>query len=506
MRTKKALFNIVSQFSYEIVAMICGLILPRIILANFGSSYNGMISSITQFLDYISILTLGIAGATRVAIYNASAENDIRKTSAVIKATEKYMRKVALAFIAYMIILAFVYPYIVRNEFKWFESASLVVIIGLGVFAEYFFGITYSTFLAAKQCSYIYNIIQIISKIANTLITIFLIYIGCTIQIVKLGSAICFVLSPLLLNIVVRKKFKIDSTVEADTNALSQRKNVMAHSIANCIHQYTDIFLLTIFTSTSVVSIYSVYNLILGSLRKLQNVFTSGLEGAFGELWAKKEYNKFEDNFNTLEFLIFSFVSVFFSCAMILIIPFIKIYTKNITDANYVLPFYAFIAVITYAVYSLRTPYLTAVQAAGKYKETKNGAIIEAVLNFSISLIAVLKFGMYGVIFGTLVANAFRTIQYIIFISKKLLNRSIFIPIKRFIFTLITFSINVLLYYWIFSNLFVIEKWSQWVSAGVVCFITGIVTTLVFARIFYKDDLKKSFCLVEKMLSKGKRC
>ena len=62
MRTKKALYNIIAQMSYEIVAMICGLILPRFILAAFGSSYNGMISSITQFLDYISILTLGISG------------------------------------------------------------------------------------------------------------------------------------------------------------------------------------------------------------------------------------------------------------------------------------------------------------------------------------------------------------------------------------------------------------------------------------------------------------
>lgn len=113
---KKALYNIIAQMSYEIVAMICGLILPRFILAAFGSSYNGMISSITQFLDYISILTLGISGSTRVAIYKANASGGIKEVSAVLKATELYMRKVAIAFIVYMLALTMVYPYIVRND------------------------------------------------------------------------------------------------------------------------------------------------------------------------------------------------------------------------------------------------------------------------------------------------------------------------------------------------------------------------------------------------------
>ena len=67
MRTKKALYNILAQIAYELVATVCGLILPRLIITAFGSGYNGMVSSITQFLEYISILTLGISGSTRVA-------------------------------------------------------------------------------------------------------------------------------------------------------------------------------------------------------------------------------------------------------------------------------------------------------------------------------------------------------------------------------------------------------------------------------------------------------
>ena len=69
MRTKKAFYNIITSLLSQIVSIICGLIAPRLILATFGSTYNGVINSATQFLSFISVLNIGISGATRVARY-----------------------------------------------------------------------------------------------------------------------------------------------------------------------------------------------------------------------------------------------------------------------------------------------------------------------------------------------------------------------------------------------------------------------------------------------------
>ena len=503
MRTKKALYNIVSQMSYEIIAMICGLILPRFILSAFGSSYNGMVSSITQFLDYISILTLGIAGSTRVAIYKANAKNDIRAVSSVLKATEKYMRKVAFAFIAYTAILTVVYPYIVRNEFAWVESASLVVIIALGTFAEYFFGITYRTFLTANQTTYIYNIIQIAAKLANTVISVILIKAGYSIQIVKLGSAICFVGSPLLQYYIVRSKFHIISDVEPDDSALKQRGDVMAHSIANIVHQYTDIFLLTLFTSAKVVSVYSVYTLVLGALRKLQNVFTAGLEGAFGDLWARGEKERFEKNFNTFEYLIFAFVSVVFSCAGILILPFVKLYTKGVTDIQYLIPSFAILSVVSYAMNCLRMPYIISVQAAGRYKETKTGAFVEAGLNFFISLICVFQFGLIGVTVGTVVATTFRTVQYSLYLSKKMLNRPVRIVVEKFLWLFVNVTIILLL--WRVLPEIAITSWASWLVNGFEWAFISMVVTITTSFAAFRNELVCSKEIVKHMLERKKR-
>ena len=503
MRSKKELYNITTQMTYEIVAMVCGLILPRFILAAFGSGYNGMVSSITQFLDYISILTLGVAGSTRVAIYKANVNGDIRAVSAVVKSTERYMRKVAAAFIAYLLILIFVYPYFVRNEFTWAQSASLVVIIGMGTFAEYLFGVTYRIYLTATQNVYVYNIVHIFTKIANTLVCVALIKYGCSIQIVKLGGAVCFVISPIVLHAVVRRKFRLITDIEPDDSALNQRKDVMAHSIANTIHQYTDIFLLTLFAEAKVVSVYSVYTLALGSLRKLQNVFTNGLEGAFGDLWARKEFEKFESNFNTFEFLIFAFVSVVFACAGILILPFVKLYTKGVTDINYLIPAFAVLSVLAYAMSCLRMPYVIAVQAAGQYKETKIGAFIEAGLNFAISLALVFRFGLVGVTVGTVVATTFRTIQYSLYMSRHMLTRSFARVVWKFLWLLLNVGCIFLL--WKFLPLWEITSWYRWVMSGVIWFALSMAVTALTGVLFYRKEMKASVQVMKQMLKKRRR-
>lgn len=503
MRTKKALYNILSQMLYEIVAMVCGLVLPRFILAAFGSSYNGMVASITQFLDYISFLTLGISGATRVAIYKANAENNPRKVSGIIKATERYMHKVGYAFIAYLFVLAIIFPLLVKEEYSWLSVSSLVIIIGLGTFAEYFFGITYKTYLMANQSMYIYNVIQVCSKIANTLLSIFLIRLNQSIQIVKLGSAFCFVLTPIILNYIVRKKYNIISDVEPDDSALKQRTDVMAHSIANSIHQYTDIFLLTLFSSQAIVSVYSVYNLVLLSLRKLQNVFTTGLEAAFGELWAKGEIKKFTSNFCLFEYLTFSFVSIVFSCTGCLILPFVSLYTKGVNDINYVIPLYAAVSVLTEGVFCIRSPYLIAVQAAGKYKETKMDAFIEAGINFGVSCIAVFKLGLIGVMIGTLSANAFRTIRYAFFLSKEIVNR----PVKKFICLCIWTAFNSSIIITAYNCWVSIEivNWLSWLMAGFAVLLISVSVVVVTSIVFYRSSLLQSIGVAHRMLTRRRK-
>ena len=69
--------------------------------------------------------------------------------------------------------------------------------------------------------------------------------------------------------------------------------------------------------------------------------------------------------------------------------PFIKIYTAGIEDANYIRPWLAILFVIVGVANTIRIPANTLVNAAGHFRETKNRAIMEALINLVVSLVFV---------------------------------------------------------------------------------------------------------------------
>ena len=505
MRIKKAFYNIITSSILQVVTLVCGLILPRLILSYYGSAYNGLVSSIVQYLDYISILTLGLAGSVRVAIYQAKATDNITKISSALKSYQNHMNRIGIAFFIYLIILMFIYPFIVKDEFNRFDVITLIAIIGMTTFAEYFWASTCQQFLLANQSLYVANIIEIIARIVSTIISILLIINGFSIQLVKLLSSFCFVIGPISLNYITYKKYGIIRKIAPDENALKNRKDVLANSIANTIHASSDIFLLTIFQSAKVISVYTVYTFVFSALTKILGIFTSGLEGAFGEIWAKQDKKLFRETFNTFEFLVLLFVSIVFSTTAMLILSFIKIYTNGINDINYIIPVFAYLSVISYGIYCIRVPYVTAVQAAGKYKETKIGAMIEAGLNFSCSLILVKPLGLVGVVIGTLTANCFRTIQYSIFVSKNLIERSMKFFIKRIFWLLICVTSIMTLYFLTSLSKWDVASYRDWIIKAIVCMCLSIIITLFFAFLFFRKDTYNGISLFLKMVKMKKK-
>lgn len=491
MRKKKAFFNMSSSLIYQIVAIICGLITPRLILSSFGSTYNGVVSSATQFLSMINILTLGITGSTRVALYKTLANNDILGTSRLVKATEIYMRKVSLGVIFYAIFLCVFYPVFSHNELTFVQNASLIAVVSIGTFAEYFFGITNRTLLQADQATYIINIADIGKTILNTFAVALLIKFNCSIYVVKLGSSLVFLLAPALVSLYIHKKYSLDNKCEPDDTGIKNRGAVAFHSIANIIHQNCDLVVLTLFADAKLISVYTIYYLVIGKIRNLMQVFTTGMEAAFGDMWVKKEIDALQCNFRVFEYLMFTFTTIIFSCVGVLILPFISLYTKSVTDINYIRLDLAVCVTIAEAMYCIRQPYLTLVYATGSYEETKNGAAIEAAMNIILSVVLVKYIGITGVVIGTFCANLFRTAQFSIYVSKNILYRNIFVVIKRVVWVILNSFVIILLSILIQNLIVFNQNWFGWIFQAICVFIIACFVTVIMSLIFYIDDFKK---------------
>lgn len=503
MRSKKAVINSVVSICFEVVTLICGLILPRLILSRFGSSYNGITSSITQFLSCVALLRAGVAGVTRAALYKPLAENNTTEISAIVNATSKFMKKVALIFAGSLLVFACLYPFLVSYEFTWFFSFSLVLILGISTFSQYYFGITYQMLLQADQRQYVVSIIQILTTIFNTIIAAVLIYAGMGIHAVKLGSAIVFSLNPIAINLYVKRKYKIDKKVEPNSGAIQQRWDAFWQSVAFFVHNNTDVIVLTCFADIKEVSVYTVYNYVLANIQNIIRTFVSGFGAAFGNMLARKEYSLAKKNLDIYELVIFNLSSIIYTTAGIMLIPFVLVYTKGVNDVSYSRPLYALIAVIAGSFSCFRVPYQTVVEAAGHFKQTRNGALVEAGLNITISIALVIKYGLIGVAIGTLVATIFRSIQYSTYLSRNILQRSQWCFWKHVLVNVLIAILCV-----VFSNTFLeidTPNYLWWAVKAVMVTCCSMLLTLIMDLIFYRQDLMYLLSKMKTMIHRNKK-
>lgn len=487
MRGKRAIVNSIISLLQELVSIVCAFILPRLILSAFGSKYNGLTTSVTQFLSCAVLLRAGIGGATKAALYKPIANENVDDINGIVKATDLFMKKVGLILAGLIVVFSAIYPIFVRNEFDWLFTFSLFLIIGASTFAESFFGITYEIVLHAYQNYWFPSLLKSVCTILNTCVAAVLILSGYSIHIVKLGSALIFVLYPIIQSVYVKKKYHIDTAVEPNNKAIKQRWDAFWHQVADFVMNNTDVMVLTVFTNMLEVSVYSVYNMILNGLKRGVLAFSRGLESAFGDMIAKEEQELLATNVRIAENIIFTASTIIYSCSAVLILDFVSIYTKEIDDVEYVRPIFAYLLVVAGFFYGIRLPYQLVVQAAGHYRQTKRGAIIEPIINISLSVLLVFKFGLIGVAVGTLVATVFRTVQYSLYMCRNIVVRSGWISFSRIIVALCEGLIIIAISKHI--NMSFEFSYIGWITKAV---LTGIIcTTIVFAGnyICFRQDM-----------------
>lgn len=487
MRSKKIFLNVSTSLLLQITSVICGFIVPKLIISTYGSTVNGLVVSIGQFLSYIVLLEAGAGGVIRAALYKLLARNDILSISRIMKSSEVFFKKIAHGFLFYLLLVAIALPFLTRSDFGFLYTMSLVLIIGMSIFSQYFFGISFQILLQADQKQYVSNLLQLLTLIINLIFVVVLIKLGLSIHFVQFTSSLVFTIRPFLLNFYVKKTYRLSKNCTSDDSALSDRWHGLAHHIAYFITHSTDIVILTILVNIAEVSVYSVYFLVVSGVKNFVLIFSTGVEAAFGNMIANYEKESLLKNFKAFEFFIFSITTILFGSTTLLIMPFVSVYTAGIIDVNYVRPIFSTIIVFAYSIYCVRQPYNAIIFASGHYKQTKQGAIYESMINIGVSIILVNFFGIIGVAIGTLCAMLFRTIQNARYISKNILFRSF----KDFIRISLIFLICYSIIFLIVSQFPKVEitNYVQWFIYAMKVFLTSTIVTFIFGFIGFKSEM-----------------
>lgn len=467
------IWNTVASIAQQLITIICGFILPRFILQHYGTDVNGLVSSITQFLGFISFMQLGVGAVVQSALYKPLAEKNDAEISKVFSSAERFFKRIALIFLIYIAVLCFIYPRVIGNGFDYFFVDSLIVIIAINLFVQYYFGLANQMLLNADQKAYIPLFCQAIVLVLNTIGCVLLMSNGASIQMVKLTTSLLYIVTPLIMMFYVRKEYNIDRHIKYQEEPIKQKWNGFAQHLSSVIMDNTDVIILTFFAKLSDVSIYYVYHLVVYGMRQLITSLTVGIQSMFGNMLALGEKEELQKTFSKVEFLFHAAITFVYTCVIVLIVPFVMVYTKGIEDANYNVPLFGFLITVAFAVYCYRLPYYTIIKAAGHYKQTQNSALIEMIINIVVSVVLVIKFGLIGVAVGTLFAVVYRTIYFIVYLSKNILYRKVYFFVKNVLMDAVVICCTVLFTRGIVLGEYTYAAWFGYaLKVAIICFTT----------------------------------
>lgn len=424
-RNKKLILNGAIGVIKQLITMLCGFILQRYMILAYGSSANGLVSSVTHFLSFITFLEMGIGPVIQANLYAPLAKKDNVVINQVVVSSDRFFRRIGFVLIAYTAVLMVLFPTVINTEEEPLFLIAMVFVLSLSSFAQYFFGATNQLLLNADQKAYVQNILQFVSTILNTIACIVLIKLNASIIVTKLFSSLVFLIRPVFQVIYVKKHYEINRKVKVVGEPIKQKWNGFAQHVAAVVCKNTDVVILTIFASLSLISVYNVHYYVINGITETIMLAAVGVEAFFGNILAKGEKKQLNQSFSVIEFITHVGVSILFAVTITMIVPFVKIYTAGITDADYIQPIFAILLSLAYACQCLRIPYFRLIKAAGRFKETQNGAFISAGLNLVVSLVLIFNFGLIGVAIGTLVALLYHTIYFVFYLKKHIIYRPV---------------------------------------------------------------------------------
>lgn len=488
MQNKILFYNSVMPLIYQATTIICGFILPRLILGHFGTDVNGLVNSITQFLGIIAFLELGVGAVVQSSLYKPLADNDNIAVSKVIASADKFFRRLGYILAIYVIAMLFYYPYLVRQNFSFTFTVTLIVAISVRSFSQYFFGIVNRLLLLADQKAYIQYIAQTVAVITNTLACYILIAFDFSVQVVYGMTSVIFFLQPLTIHLYIKKHYALNRKICYDVEPIKQKWNGVAQHIAAVILTGSDTVVLTLFSTLVNVSIYAVYYLPMSGAKLVIMSMISGIEALIGNLWAKQDLQELRKVFAWTEWLIHTGTTLIFTLTAILIVPFVQVYTHGVSDANYIQPLFGVLLVAANSGHCLRLPYNIMILAAGHYKQTQHNYIIAAVMNIVISIMGVKQFGLIGVTLGTMAAMVYQTVWMAWYNSKNFIQW----PMHNFFKQMATDIATSVLIYIVSCNIIIqCYGYLDWIILSIKAIIIAVGVIILVNSLVYREYIIK---------------
>lgn len=481
MRTKKAIYNYLSEVIPQFIILILGFFKVKVFLVYLGQEMVGLFQVFTQLLSYLSLLEGGAGGIIGYHLYKPISENDTKSIGSILSATIKFFTIIGVCILLLGSILNINIMFFISNSTV--EQSLIHIMFFLILISNVlsYLYTPYTLFLDAKQERYRYNLVLQPILIVKSVVEILLVIYFKNLFVVLVLQLVMCIFQNTLVRIIFKKHYSdINLKEKADFGFIKKIKDIVPHKIGSLIAYNIDIVIISKFVGVSKVVIYTSYYYITEVLQKFVDMFASAVVPGVGNLLvsdSSKSYDIFKE-YNEFLFFISTILCVpLFSC----ISGFVGLwYGKDLLVNDRTV--FLFVWLLFYRI--IRNGLNTFVAAAGLYKETIKNTYLESTINLILSIVLVKYLGIFGILLGTTAACILS--EYCI--KPRLLNKKIF-KSQNFSYykdtgkyTLV-YLILLFLFYYLYPKNNINNLLIWFINSLIMFIINGTLTILIYKKI-----------------------
>ncbi len=487
-KKKSTFYTIASSVANITLQTVCNLIYINLLVKNYGSSVNGLISSITQFVTLFSILEGGFSSAIIVALYKPLMEKNYNRVNDILYTGKKFLLKATALITTGVLIGGSIYLGVIDSPISMMQTSIIMLICLLTTVSSLYNVSLNAIVLQGSNMEYITQGYTMVAKIVSVILQILLVVMK--VDIVYVFS--CTLLNNIILVIMLKSKIKKDLkfiTYRGQENIkyIKGTKDVFTQKIANTVFESTDLILVSTCINLAAASVYSIYNQVFRSIYNLFLGISRGPNHSFGQLFAEREIQKSKELSREYSAIIYLIAGCLFTITGCLTRPFLQIYTQEFADYDYinlslVIVFFSF-----FYIRSINSAYAMVLNVTGNFKLQNKQMLVAAVLNIVLSYAFIRYLGLISIVLGSFISTTL-IVEANMYQSFKFLNRKGLL--KEHIILWSNYLYNLLIVRISFHFTFDQSSYFSWFILAIPIVIICIILVVLFNTIFFRREIK----------------
>ncbi|MCB5361888.1 lipopolysaccharide biosynthesis protein [Vibrio lentus] len=459
--------------------------LNKYFVLSLGVDSLGLIRLISQLTVYLALLDLGLSTSATVSFYKPLLYGDKKKISSIFHTVSRFYNRVAVCISIIGILALPVLGYLVEYKDNSFYIYWLIFVI---VQSLNFKLMKYTIlFLADQKFGFVKLVTGFGLLIEKIIQLVSIIYFESLLLFVMLSFFSVFVKWFYFSRFFVFN-YKLSPDLKVyDNDVSSDAKKMIFHKLAYIAVYNTDVLLIAKFLSLSIVGIYSSYLMIVSMVMTIVSVFHQVLDPVIGRIVAQ---GKQGHAFSLWEHLFrFSFFLSTIICSLlyIFVYPFVILWLGE----DFLLPQAILILILLNLAFDILKWPIELFKYKYAYYNDIYVPVLEVLINLIVSIVLIQKYGLLGVVLGTVISNVLIALllrPFLVFM--KCFNKNAFSYLKELLINVMFTLFSLFLVNHLVSTLKIMEyvSISGWVN---LVFYALVVFSIIFVVVMVVFLLRK---------------